>query len=131
MLFFGQACARIYLAPTFHQIYSDSCFWLELFSLIPNLFMYVLMEIQRHQRVYFSSCWTMITILRSLRIFRFTRQVTGLRVFLRSLVHSLRDLLHLFIILIGLILFFGEFIYLIEEWTSHSSIQTVTGMRTS
>ena len=129
LIFLAQACARVSLAPTFQQVYSDSCFWLEVCSILPNLFMYALAEAQRHQRVHCSSCWTLLTILRSFRIFRFARQITGLRVFLRSLVFSLRDLFHLFIILIAMILFFGELIYLIEEWTSDSSIETVTGRR--
>jgi hypothetical protein len=125
IIFFIQLCLRIYLAPTFHQIYSDICFWFELFSVLPNLLMYLIIEIQKSKKVYFPSCLTFITILRLSRIFRFTRQITGLRVFLRSLIYSIRELFHLFIILITIILFLGEFIYLTD-----SSIQTVTGIKT-
>jgi hypothetical protein len=128
-IFFAvQICARIYLAPTLHQIYSDSCFWFELLSIISNLFMYILLEIQRQKRIHFYSCLTIISVLRSLRIFRFTRQISCLKLFLHSLIENIRELIHLFIVLIAMIMFFGEFVYLIEEWTSDSSIETVTGM---
>ncbi|CAF3143778.1 unnamed protein product [Rotaria sp. Silwood2] len=126
IIFFTELCLRIYLAPTFYQIYSDICFWFELSSVLSNLFMYIIIEIQKYKKIYFYSCLTFISILRSLRIFRFTRQIIILKIFLYSLIHSIRQLFHLFIILISMILFFGELIYLIEEWTSDSSIQTVT-----
>jgi hypothetical protein len=105
------------------------CFWFEVLSIISNVLMYIIIQIQKYKNSYFDSCLTSITILRSLRIFRFTRQITGLRVFIRSIIYSIRELLHLFIILITIILFLGELIYLIEEWTSDSSIQTVTGKK--
>ena len=42
-------------------------------------------------------------------------------------MYSVRELQQFFIILIVATMFFGEFIYLIEEWTNGSSIETVTG----
>ncbi|CAF0893686.1 unnamed protein product [Rotaria sordida] len=126
IIFLIELCLRIYLAPTFYQIYSDICFWFEFSSVLSNLFMYIIIEIQKYKKIYFYSCLTCISILRLLRIFRFTRQIIILKIFLYSLIHSIQQLLHLFIILISIILFFGEFTYLIEEWTSDSSIQTVT-----
>ncbi|UJR37830.1 hypothetical protein I4U23_030520 [Adineta vaga] len=125
-IFVMQLCIRLYLSPTFEQIYSDTCFWLEFVSIVPNIFMYILLGIQHYQKTAFHSCLTFIAILRSCRIFRFSRQIIGLKVFLSSFTSSVRELFHLFIILIPMILFFGELIYLIEEWTNDSSIQSVT-----
>ena len=129
IIFFLQLYTRLCLAPTFQQISSDICFWFELISLLPNLFMYIIITIQQYKKIYFTSCLTLISILRSLRILRFARQITSLRVFIRSFIYNIRELFHLFIIFITIILFFGELIYLLEEWTSDSSIQIVTGIK--
>lgn len=127
-IFFLQLCARLFLAPTVHQVVKDACFWYELVSVIPNVFMYILMEIQRREHVYYYSWLTAIAILRPLRIFRFARQITGLKVFLRALIHTMRDLLNLLIIFITMILFFGEVVFLIDSWALKSSIFTVIGI---
>lgn len=120
---------RVYLAPTFNQIYSDLCFWFELLSTLSNIFMYITIEIEKRKKIYFHSCFIFISILRSLCIFRFTRQIIILKIFLHSIIQSIRELFHLFVILIIIILFFGEFVYLIEEWLNDSLIQRVTGRK--
>lgn len=122
-----EICLRIYLAPTFYQLYSDVCFWFELTSLLSNIFMHTLIEIQQHFKIYFHFGLSFISALRSLRILRFTRQIIILKIFLCALIFGTRELFNLFIILINFMIFFGEFIYLIEEWINISLIQTVTG----
>ena len=129
IIFIIQACARVHLAPTLHQIYSDLCFWFDLLSILPNLAMYLLVEIQRRRNTSLPACLTVVSFLRSWRILRFARQIPVLPIFLRSLVYSMREWFHLTIILIGIILFFGELVYLVEEWTSDSPVRTVMGKR--
>lgn len=127
IIFLFQLIARVYSSPTSEQIYSDMCFWFECFSVLTNILMYIILGIERSMKISIDPCLTMITFLRLFRILRFSRQIIGLKVFLRSIAYGFREFIYLFLILITIILFFGEFIYLLEQGTLHSSIRTVTG----
>ena len=89
--------------------------------------MYIILGIERSKKFSIDPCLTMISFLRSFRILRFARQITDLKIFLRSIIYGFRELVYLFLILITIILFFGEFVYLLEQKTIDSSIRTVTG----
>lgn len=123
IIFFIQLIARVYSSPTSEQIYSDMCFWFECFSVLANVFMYIILGLERSANIALDPCLSMMTFLRSFRILRFSRQIIGLKVFLHSIVYGFRELIYLFVILITLILFFGELIYLLEQ----GIIRSVTG----
>lgn len=127
-MFVIEFCLRVYLAPTYQQIYYDISFWFEFASIISNFPMYVLIFMFHNKSTASNLFSTLISMFRSVRIFRFTRQITCLRVFIRSLMYSTRELFYLFVTFISIMFFFGELIYLNEEWRNDSAIQTVTGI---
>lgn len=131
IIFSIQIAVRISSAPTSEQIYADMCFWFECFSVLANIFMYIILDIQQSTKISLDPCLTMITFLRSFRIFRFARQISGLKIFLRSIIYAFRELIYLFVIFITIILFFGELIYLLEQGTIDSPIRTITGKSSS